>query len=275
MDQYLIIIIVLLILIIFCRCLVVSEYFGSQNDKVLNIIIPYRNRQSDLKEFEARIPKILDQLGLNYIFWLVEQSEDNQEFNKGRLINIGYLESQKHDSTNNYYCVHDVDIFPETTTAIKYDYYDRVYNAYGSTARLGGIFFLDKKAWERSNGFSNNYWGWGSEDNDFIWRIRQEAGDNGPLVLDNSDVKAGINTHEAKKQGKKPGLKDIYIPNDSTNHNKKDFSNNIKLWEKNQPEYTRIKSYRHEGLNTCKYKLERKIKIKNGYRLLVTFDKNY
>ena len=146
-----------------------------------------------------------------------------------------------------------------------------MYNAYGTTARLGGIFFLDKRAWEKSNGFSNNYWGWGAEDNDFIWRIRQEADKKlkDPLILDNSDVKAGIATRRAKSSGKSPSIEGIYVPKNSTNFNKGEFNTNASLWNKNQPEYTRNKSYRYEGLNTCKYKVQRKLKTKYGYRLII------
>ena len=91
-------IITLLVFILVVKCLCNSEHFG-QKERVLNIIIPYRNRKEDLKMFEDRIPKILDELNINYKFWLIEQSEDNKKFNKGKLINVGYLESQNSQKT--------------------------------------------------------------------------------------------------------------------------------------------------------------------------------
>lgn len=36
----------------------------------------------------------------------------------------------------------------------------------------GGVFGLTKEQYESVNGYSNDYWGWGSEDDDFYARLK-------------------------------------------------------------------------------------------------------
>ncbi len=129
----------------------------------LGIIIPYRDRADHLKTSAP----ILKQYGKLYV---VEQL-DTKPFNRGKLINAGYLEFKKEFD---YFAAHDVDMLPETAN---YAYTDnpchlatqvevhgyRMPNA----MYFGGVTLFPNKRFEQVNGFSNNFWGWGGED-DYI-----------------------------------------------------------------------------------------------------------
>ena len=55
----------------------------------LGIIVPYRNRSEQLAVFRKEIN---DYLKIDFELIIVEQS-DKKEFNRGKLLNIGFLEA--------------------------------------------------------------------------------------------------------------------------------------------------------------------------------------
>jgi hypothetical protein len=111
---------------------------------------------------------------INYQIFVIEQY-DLKLFNRGRLLNIGYkiAISQGCD----YICFHDVDMLPEEAD---YSYpmkpthlasnlssynYSVPYDEY-----FGGVTLFNKYDFELVNGYSNEYWGWGYEDDDLLNR---------------------------------------------------------------------------------------------------------
>ena len=40
---------------------------------------------------------------------------------------------------------------------------------------FGGQYFLTKNKLKRTNGYSNDYWDWGMEDDDLFWRCYLEG----------------------------------------------------------------------------------------------------
>jgi len=127
------------------------------------ICIPYRNRAAHLALFiENTVPKLPE----NFHVLIVEQSEDNQLFNRGKLLNIAFAEFKE---KTKYFITHDVDINPtqETIDAL---YTKRVeenavlgiYTSHYNT--LGGIVKFRATTIHTCNGFINDYWGWGVED---------------------------------------------------------------------------------------------------------------
>jgi len=77
------------------------------------LIIPYRNRESNLKIFLQNIHPFLVKQQIDYGIYLVEPLQ-NITFNRGLLMNIGFLEALKL-SANKWDCFifHDVDLIPE------------------------------------------------------------------------------------------------------------------------------------------------------------------
>jgi hypothetical protein len=139
----------------------------------LLVIVPYRDRESHLKEFIPYITTTLKNQNIENKIVVVEQSPEKL-FNRGLLCNIGF---ELYKNECDYICIHDVDIIGEN-----FDYsYEliathlsarwRGYNYKEFYQRcLGGVVLFPKNDFIKINGFSNEYWGWGAEDDDLRLR---------------------------------------------------------------------------------------------------------
>ena len=61
----------------------------------LGIVVPYRDRSEQLREFIREVPKFLSHhypVRVNYEIIIVNQ-QDKKQFNRGKLLNIGFLEA--------------------------------------------------------------------------------------------------------------------------------------------------------------------------------------
>lgn len=180
------------------------------------LIIPYRNRQTHLSYF---IENTLSILPDNFKVCVVEQN-DEQLFNRGKLLNIGFLECQ--DSFD-YFFTHDVDINPTKETFEKYynveiedDTVWGIYNSYCDT--LGGIVLFRKDLFSRVNGFPNNFFGWGSEDKALQNRV-QFAGlkiqknilNNDPNKFDYFKIFNDVDDRKVGRESSQNHSKEYYI----------------------------------------------------------------
>lgn len=144
-----------------------------QNSNKLLVIIPYRDRESHLKEFIPYITKVLQDQNIDYKVVVIEQSPEKL-FNRALLCNIGFSLYQKE---SDYICIHDIDHIGEN-----FDYSYEPYVTHLSARRkdrnyeefyakyLGGVTLFPKEHFIKINGFSNEYWGWGAEDDDLRLR---------------------------------------------------------------------------------------------------------
>ena len=84
-----------------------------KSDFKIAIIIPYRDRLSNLKIFLTNMHPFLIRQNIEYGVYLMEPI-GNITFNRGILMNIGFMEALK-DYSNNWNCFffHDVDMIPE------------------------------------------------------------------------------------------------------------------------------------------------------------------
>ncbi len=142
------------------------------------IIIPYRDRENNLKVFLRNIHPVLERQQLDYGIYVIEQF-DNNSFNKGKLMNIGFLESRKQ---YDYQCFifQDVDLIPEDDRilytcseqpkhlAVAIDKF-KYKLSYGKN--FGGVCALTEEQFLKINGFSNEFLGWGGEDDDMYNRV--------------------------------------------------------------------------------------------------------
>ena len=145
------------------------------SDKQLGVIVPYRDREAHLKEFIPHVENILSSQLLPFSITVVEQFND-LPFNRGLLLNAGVLENLQSD----YFCFHDVDMLPiessysysncPTHLASNVEQFDWALPYEGF---FGGVTLFDKKSFFKINGYSNNYWGWGSEDDDVYERCKK------------------------------------------------------------------------------------------------------
>lgn len=77
------------------------------------IIVPYRNRETNLKIFLRHMHPFLIKQQLDYGIYLVEPIQ-NITFNRGLLMNIGFVESLRLTNSKwDCFIFHDVDLIPE------------------------------------------------------------------------------------------------------------------------------------------------------------------
>ena len=140
--------------------------------KKLGVIVPYRNRPYHLKEFKRRITRYLDRVEISYEIIIVNQDEDKL-FNRGMLLNIGFIYAKKLHC--DYVVFHDVDMIP---VQVDYSYSDVPLHLANNIEKetfdtyFGGVTMFPVEIFEKINGYSNKYWGWGYEDDDLLLRCK-------------------------------------------------------------------------------------------------------
>ncbi|GMR53683.1 hypothetical protein PMAYCL1PPCAC_23878 [Pristionchus mayeri] len=142
------------------------------------IIVPYRDRDTQLRIMLHNLHALLTKQQLDYGIYIVEQIA-NQTFNRAKLMNVGFDQAIKEYGWE-CFVFHDVDLLPEddrnlyscpaqprhmSVAVDKFNYQ----LPYGSI--FGGISALTREHVEKINGFSNDYWGWGGEDDDLSTRV--------------------------------------------------------------------------------------------------------
>jgi len=136
----------------------------------LGIIIPYRDRLEQLELFKKSIKHYMVAKGIPFELIIVEQ-DWTKIFNRGKLLNIGYKVANS--LLCDYVVFHDIDMIP-----LDVDYSYEEIPVHLATQRLdfdeyfGGVTLFPSQLFEKINGFSNEYWGWGFEDDDLLYRCR-------------------------------------------------------------------------------------------------------
>ncbi len=126
------------------------------------------------------IYRFLQQFECTFRIYIIEQSNDGRRFNRGKLLNIGY-DLAKKDGFN-LFIFHDVDLMPSRELGSFYTtmpsggpvHIARVWGRYSNNADyFGGIVAFTKEQYEAINGFPNNFWGWGGEDDEMMKRVQE------------------------------------------------------------------------------------------------------
>lgn len=136
----------------------------------LCIIVPYRDRVRHINKFLPHYQRLLP----DAYFCVVEQSIHG-EFNRGKIKNIGFLECPDFD----YYAFHDVDMLVQGVP--DYSYPDKPTLCATNASQFnwqmpfpeyfGGVVLFNKQDFITCNGYSNNFSGWGGEDNELYYRV--------------------------------------------------------------------------------------------------------
>ncbi len=148
------------------------------------IIVPFREsdklkktRTKQLDKFIAYMDNYLKDV--NHMIYVIEQTDDKRKFNRGALLNIGFLAAQ--DDGCNVFIFHDVDLLPSEELK---EYYIEppssspvhiaaVWDRYNQNPNyFGGIVAFNKDSFKKINGYPNNFWGWGGEDDELFNRVR-------------------------------------------------------------------------------------------------------
>ncbi|XP_067893101.1 beta-1,4-galactosyltransferase 2 isoform X1 [Heterodontus francisci] len=199
------------------------------------IIIPFRHREHHLKFWLHYLHPILRRQKINYGIYIINQHGESM-FNRAKLLNIGYMEVVK-DGEYDCFVFSDVDLIPMDDRNL-YHCYDQprhfaiAMDKFGFrlpySGYFGGVSGLSKEQFLRINGFPNEYWGWGGEDDDIYNRITLKG-----MKVSRPDSKIG---------------KYRMIKHERDKHN-----------EPNPQRFTKIQNtkitMKQDGINSLKYKL--------------------
>lgn len=148
----------------------------------VNIIVPYRNRQNQLQTFLHYFHRFLPLQEIDFRIIVVEQTSEKR-FNRGKLFNIGFVEMEKRFPAD-CYIFHDVDLIP---TSLNNMYACTIHPRHMSSALdifnyqlpyariFGGAVALTRQQFQLANGYSNLFFGWGGEDDDFYERVTHHS----------------------------------------------------------------------------------------------------
>lgn len=149
----------------------------------LGIIVPYRNRFDHLETFKKEIVNYLDSNCYDNYEIIIVNQDDARLFNRGMLLNIGFKKAK--ELKCDYVIFHDVDMLP---IYVNYSYCNKPVHLStnfeleeGEKPRtifdeyFGGVTLFPIDDFEKIDGYSNKYWGWGYEDDDLRLRCDEKG----------------------------------------------------------------------------------------------------
>lgn len=142
------------------------------------IIVPFRE-QIEQKRGE-QLTKFIHHIDKYHPDWnvlVIEQSDDGEKFNRGALLNIGAKIAER--LKFKHVIFHDVDLLPLMKIVPYYTAFPtypihiaKVWTSkYDSPSFLGGVLSISIDDIKKTNGFPNEFWGWGGEDDALRLRI--------------------------------------------------------------------------------------------------------
>ena len=154
----------------------------------LVFIIPFRDESEShfrLKHLylmlHYTIPYLIKQ-GAQFTMVVINQAS-GKPFNKAKLLNIGFTYVNELSNIDaDCFVLHDVDLIPESVDFVYYcdeetplhlSAWRQNQNYKPSYATImGGVATFTREQFYAVNGYSNEYWGWGAEDDDISNRVR-------------------------------------------------------------------------------------------------------
>lgn len=204
---------------------------GVENKYSGLIIIPYRENEIRKKQLRILLDffdKNLD----NRLKYILSVQKDNKPFNRGRLLNEAVKANKQYD----YFIFHDCDLLPDTELLEYYYQYPVVPLHLGYRGQrysknipiswpknkfIGGVLSVNKFDFFLVNGFPNNFWGWGGEDDALSYRfhingIQIDFPETGS-VKDLEDLDIPSKLEQLKLSDSKNKSKDLLLEEDIRN----------------------------------------------------------
>lgn len=151
----------------------VTDTFLELDATSVAIIVPYRDlhsaqkRAAHLKQFVPHMHQFLKQLKQDgsisdYHIYIIEQSDDQRKFNRGKLLNIGFDLARKSKRKHDVFVFHDVDLLPQPDLGPWYAKFPRrpihiarVWDRYSNNPKyIGGVVSFSSGDYKRINGVS-------------------------------------------------------------------------------------------------------------------------
>lgn len=189
----------------------------------------------------------------SFKIFIIEQDNDGNPFNIGKLKNIGYELAAKEKFS--HYIFSDIDIVPDYNL-MKYLFVNPGNKPislatrgtrYKSRVFMGTLLSFSGETFEKINGYPNNFWGWGGEDDALITRL----------------VQNNINEILVPKEG---AVIDFEEKNNTTIKFENKKANLVKeelKYEKLYADYQK-NNWKNNGLSNLKYEIINEEKINNN-----------
>lgn len=228
-----------------------------------NFIIPYRNLPNCLEIFKQKFPEYLKtQTYIDTYNIVIVEQEQGKLFNLAKLINVGfdYCKKSLPYNTTDVIVFHPIDAIPLSgsyevpeNSCVMYCEHDQGMIDRGDHI-AGKAHGFRNNVFERVNGYSNEYWGWGHEDDDMIIRLNVN---NIPIfgTFFNFDF---LMEHQGGTQMRNNVDKPVH-----------DISN----WSKSDEIYMKMKqdkNFSTSGLNNLSYALLDKKENENIFHIIVS-----
>ena len=147
----------------------------------LGVCIPYRDngdgvRKQHLDTLIPHLEKFLGDRNIEFRVYVGHQVDDNK-FHRSGTKNIAFL-AAKEDGCD-YVAFHDVDMLPQDDCDYSHPgdtpkhiatYLSQWDNTLRDIHYFGGVVIFTIEQFEKINGYSTDYVGWGFEDDDLFWR---------------------------------------------------------------------------------------------------------
>mmetsp|Transcript_16519 Transcript_16519/g.45790 ORF Transcript_16519/g.45790 Transcript_16519/m.45790 type:complete len:373 (-) Transcript_16519:23-1141(-) len=160
---------------------------GASSLAAVAVVVPFReqlplqSRQAQLERFLPHMEAFLGSIpGCRSVIIVVEQTQDGRKFNRGQLLNIGFVLAKEALPGLTSFITHDVDLLPSSDMRPVYAspppegsavHLAAVWTKYSYATFIGGVLAFTPEDFERTNGYPNNYWGWGLEDDQMALRM--------------------------------------------------------------------------------------------------------
>jgi len=241
-------------------CLNLKEIGFIKSKKNIAIIACFRDLENGERERERRVyVQLMNKLLVpycNFHIYIIEQSDDGELFNIGKLKNIGFDIATKDKKKYDHFIFTDIDMIPNydlmqyllitpeqpISLAVRGTRWEEKRIQTGKIF-MGALLNFSKKNFEDINGYANNFWGWGSEDDSLIDRLRN-AGYKNICYPKNGAV---IDIEEDSM------MKTINIPT------------KVKIIKQNSERYEKrvydLNNWKKNGINSLQYKILSENKI--------------
>ena len=237
--------------------------------KNILIIFPFADF-NPVEGREEQLAKILEELvvligrirnGKNRWFLMVsEQVEPRKYFNRGQVLNIAVKYFIENVGNPDSVIFHDIDIIPNVTLFREYSKYKDSYSlmpfrsknfkkTYGFKLFAGSAIYLTKPdIFINANGYPNNYWGWGGEDNALDKRLK-----NNRVKLQHN-TKGEFTSTDKQRANNKEKLK--YL--------KKEKVRNMMVYELQDTDKKQWRNNGYGQLNNLNYQILEEVVIDKG-----------
>ena len=162
----------------------------NQVQRGVYIIICFRDaeryqRRIQLASLLKAFSMLLNESDLARVNVIIAEQTHGLKFNRGLLFNaaVEHIDKKEHNGSEWDIILHDADLLPSMsymrahylptyfTSSISHLGSSWVGRYHNNKNYFGGVLRMAIPIYIKTGGFSNSYYGWGGEDDDYLWRV--------------------------------------------------------------------------------------------------------